>query len=65
MTKIQNDKSVWVIGNWEFFGIWCSEFDISEYLNTREGVFIDYLAIVRSKPGTANVEPLNGTGNVQ
>jgi hypothetical protein len=59
ITKIQNDKPVWGIG-------YCKlGFDISEYLNIRDGVFIDYLLIVRSKPGTVNAEPLYGTGNVQ
>ena len=32
MTKIQNDKPVWVTDNemLDFIGIWCLEFDISK-----------------------------------
>ena len=30
---------------WDFIGIWCLIFDISEYLNTRESIFKDYLSI--------------------
>jgi len=36
MTKIQNSKPVWslYIEIWYFIGIWCLEFEFSEYLNT-------------------------------
>jgi hypothetical protein len=30
---------------WDFIGIWCLEFDISEYLNNRDSIFKDYLSI--------------------
>jgi hypothetical protein len=30
---------------WDFIGIWCLEFDISEHLNTRDSIFKDYLSI--------------------
>ena len=30
---------------WDFIGLWCLEFEISEYLNTREGILRDYLSI--------------------
>jgi len=30
---------------WDFIGIWCLGFDISEYLNTRDSVSKDYLSI--------------------
>jgi len=30
---------------WDFIGIWSLEFDISEYLNTRDSIFKDYLSI--------------------
>jgi len=30
---------------WDFVGIWCFEFDISEYLNTRYGVSKDDLSV--------------------
>ena len=30
---------------WDFIGIWCLEFEISEYLNTRDSVTKDDLSI--------------------
>ena len=30
---------------WDFLGIWCLEFDISEYLNTRDSISKDCLFI--------------------
>ena len=30
---------------WDFIGIWCLEFDISEYLNTRDAVSKDDLSV--------------------
>ena len=30
---------------WDFLGIWCLEFEIFEFLNTREGIFKEDLSI--------------------
>ncbi|MEN8690817.1 MAG: hypothetical protein AB1Z20_12000, partial [Desulfobacterales bacterium] len=32
---------------WDFTGIWCLEFEISDYLNTRDSISKDYLSIGR------------------
>ena len=48
MTKIPNLFEPLDIEIWDFIGIWCLEFEISEYLNTPEqfnDVFIGYSTI--------------------
>jgi hypothetical protein len=48
MTKIQNDKPMFGsldIEIWGFLGIWCLEFEISEYLNTPDSISKDYPSI--------------------
>jgi hypothetical protein len=33
---------------WDFIGIWCLEFEISEYLNARDSIYKDYPSIGHS-----------------
>ena len=50
---------------WDFLGIWCLEFDISEYLNTRDSVSIDYRSIGYSTVKFHMSVPLGDKGQHQ
>ena len=42
MTKLFGSLDIEI---WDFIGIWYLEFDISEFLNTRDSISKDYLSI--------------------
>jgi hypothetical protein len=44
--KMTNLFGSLVIGIWDFLGMWCLGFDISEHLNTRDSISFHIMALV-------------------